>query len=254
MMIGLGPDPYRDHQIKSRARKKVSGDNENTCRQEEATRTPTIEEDCSTPPIDMVCRRLTYKWEPIFNIVHRYLFCRCVIRRSTPSRIEQEMTFLILADCPRHNVKDISHRDYGDIHYHEDPYFDQFGGYDSFRAIVALNPKAYESLGAEMFLPLSQCAAAFDAMEDALQKNNSLVSNYWYEVYERLDGLGYKLRDSTTKLVRERRLLEKGIDESEKYVVSEEERRDMRDWPLMRELDDILFGKWSGTPHWALQD
>lgn len=39
-------------------------------------------DDDSIPCIDLVCHRLTMKWEPIFNIVHRYIFCRCVVRLS----------------------------------------------------------------------------------------------------------------------------------------------------------------------------
>jgi hypothetical protein len=126
------------------------------------------------PPIDFVCKRLIVKWEPIFNCVHRYLHCRCVIQLSTPSHIEKEMTFLIIAPWPRHNKTGVNHPDYGDINYHEDKYFDRFGGYRSFQGMIyAFEPNIYEILGGEKFLPDEQIEVAFNAL-DAFREANEV--------------------------------------------------------------------------------
>jgi hypothetical protein len=89
------------------------------------------------PPIDFVCRRLIVKWEPIFNVVHRYLHRRCMIWLSTPLHIEKELTLLAFAECPKHNLGSAYHLDYGDtIDYYQDQYFKRFGGYPSFQGMI----------------------------------------------------------------------------------------------------------------------
>lgn len=89
-----------------------------------------------TQAIEKVCRRLTMKWEPIWKITHRYLYCRCILRRSTLSQLCPEITVLINARCPRLHSRGVPHADYGDIDYHQDRYFDQFGGYNAFRGMI----------------------------------------------------------------------------------------------------------------------
>lgn len=90
----------------------------------------------STPRIETVCRCLTMKWEPVFNMTVRYMDCRCILRMSTPSPFAPEMTLPLCALCPRHNTKGKRFADYGYQDCHQDPYFDRFGGYTAFRGMV----------------------------------------------------------------------------------------------------------------------
>lgn len=71
------------------------------------------------PPIDFVCRRLIIKFEPVFNVTHRYLYCQCLIRLSTPSHLYKELTLLTFSICPRHNRRGACYQDYGNIDYHQ---------------------------------------------------------------------------------------------------------------------------------------
>lgn len=102
LTTGLGPDQYRDYRLKSRSREQTVGSARSLLEQESPSAS---RESYDTPPVDFVCQRLTIKWEPIFNITHRYLHCRCVIWLSTHSRLYNETTLWIYAICPRHNNK-----------------------------------------------------------------------------------------------------------------------------------------------------
>jgi hypothetical protein len=218
------------------------------------------------PPIEFVCKRLIVKWEPIFNYVHRYVYCRCVIRLSTPSRIVQEQTFLTVAPCPRHNKVGVSHLDYGDINYHEDEYFNRFGGYRSFQGMLyAFIPKMYEFLGGENFLPGEQVEAALGALEAFLEENEVGLRNqfheYIYEVNDELDRIGFPLSEPIVQQTRDERLRRKatmnqklGLPVPKDSSVSMEPRIDRYEIPMLREVDEILDGKWSGKPHWAIED
>ncbi|KAE8141565.1 hypothetical protein BDV38DRAFT_278919 [Aspergillus pseudotamarii] len=104
--------------------------------------------------IERVYHRLTMKWEPLVNITHRYLYCRSIMHRGAPSSFTPEITIPVEDICPRHNNEGIVRADYGDQDYHQDPYFKQFGGYNTFRAIVLLFfPGVYfKILGQQSFI------------------------------------------------------------------------------------------------------
>ena len=217
------------------------------------------------PPIDFVCKRLIVKWEPIFNYVHRYLYCRCVIRLSTPSRIVKEQTFLTVAPCPRHNKVGVSHLDYGDINYHEDEYFDRFGGYRSFQGMIyAFTPQIYEFLGAENFLPGEQVETAVGALEAFREANEVSLHKefheYIYEVNDELERIGFPLPDPLVQHIRDERLRRRDAEAIVYKLglsnarVSIEPRIHCHDIPILREVDEILDGKWSGKPHWTIED
>lgn len=140
---------YRDYQVASR-RPKVQGQPNNSGAPADVNLSFQKHDHDSWPSIDLVCHRLTMKWEPIFNIVHRYRFCRCVLRLSTPSRLIEEMTLLAAWLCPRHNTQGTTFRDYSELALPciDDPYFDQFGGYNAFWALLhQYLPKLYDHLG-----------------------------------------------------------------------------------------------------------
>jgi hypothetical protein len=219
-------------------------------------------EEYDAPPIDLVCRRLTIKWEPIFNIVHRYLHCRCVIRLSTPSRLSEEITILVFGICPRHNIQGVSHPDYGNIDYRKDPYFDQFGGYDSFRAVIFLSvPRIYELLGGERFLPEDQFEESFRYFDEASHRTEEnghflerAFSRYAFEVNDKMEEMGAVLPDSVAEAVRNERLRQQSTSKFNFSSLSETQGLDLSNSPMMRQLHDILDGKWSGKPHWVIED
>ncbi|KUJ08875.1 uncharacterized protein LY89DRAFT_328516 [Mollisia scopiformis] len=262
--VGFGPDQYRKYQITSR-KKTSPGTTPPATSAPETAKHNTFSDN---PPIDFVCKRLIVKWEPIFNFVHRYLHCRCVIRLSTPSHIEKEQTLLTFAQCPRHNETGATHLDYGDLDYHSDKYFDRFGGYRSFQAMIyAFAPNIYEILGREKFLAGEQIDAAFDALNafrrgDEMRLRKAFLE-YVYEVNDELERNGFPLPESAVHGVKdERRRREEahavgnkelGFPEFSKDL-RKEFQRDIREVPMMKEVDEILDGKWSGKPHWMIED
>lgn len=207
------------------------------------------------PSIDFVCRRLTVKWEPIFNVVHRYWICRCVLRISTPSRFVPECTILVLANCPRHNKFGISFRDYGNVDYHSDPYFGRFGGYDSFRYIIALHfPYHCETLGADRFLTDED----FERI-DSDMSNLSIemwakllreVTEYRFERNNELVKTGREAPPEITKELTEKRA---EIDPDGRWqILCQSESYRWKSNPATSEVHEILDGNWSGKPHWAI--
>jgi hypothetical protein len=267
--VGLfGHNQYRDYRLASS--KKTNQSTPHSTSKPGTTPAPRRGMFYDDPPIDFVCKRLIVKWEPICNFVHRYLHCRCVIRLSTPSHIEKEKTLLAIALCPRHNSRGVSHLDYGDINYHEDEYFDQFGGYRSFQGMIyAFAPNIYdEILGGEKFLPSEQIEAALNAL-DAFREANEVglrkvFLEYFYEVNDELERIGFPLPDLVVQAVKDERLRrrdaraaryeELGLPDFTHLSLSEEEKRGFRDIPMVRQVDEILDGKWSGKPHWIIED
>lgn len=221
----------------------------------------TGDKDSDAPSIDLVCRRLTIKWEPIFNITHRYLFCRCIIRRSTPSQFIPKMDFLTLGICPRHNNVGISHLDYGNLDYHEDSYFDRFGGYDFFRLLIVIFvPNSYELLGREKFMRANDIAkvrANWERLPDKrIQALIQEIRQYIFECYDLLDESGVELPPKIAQELRAEHVRKQGESPRtpKEPCLHPEMLQDFRNSPMMREVKEILEGKWSGVPHWSVKD
>jgi hypothetical protein len=259
--MGFGPDQYQDYRLASR--KKTSQTTPRSTSKPGTTPVSRRGIFHGDPPIDFVCKRLIVKWEPIFNCVHRYLHCRCVIRLSTPSHIKKEKTLLTLASCPRHNKIGVSHLDYGDINYHEDEYFDRFGGYRSFQGMIyAFAPNIYdEMLGGEKFLPNEQIEAALNALLPFQEANEvglrKVFLEYAFEVNDKLERIGFPLPDSAVQAVKDERLRrrdaraarnkELGLSDLSGSSLSEEQRQGFRNIPTVREVYEILDGKCRGS-------
>jgi hypothetical protein len=261
--LGHSPNQYRDYLLGTR-KKKINQDARSTLDQG-TTQLSTSGITNGNPPIDLACRRLIIKWEPLFNVVHRYLYCRCVIRLSTPSHIEKEMTILVPAPCPRHNTVDACHTDYGEINYYQDPYFEQFGGYYSFQYFIYLfKPNIYDHLGGERFLRNDRIEDALKAFNKFREGNDEGLSKmnyeYFFEINDELEKVGFKLPDGIVENIRDERLRRRneskllGHGDFSNVSLSEEERRDFSDMPMVREVKKILAGKWSGKPHWAIEN
>jgi hypothetical protein len=266
--VGFGSDEYRNYLVATR--KRISPGATRSIPERGPMAVTTNGTTYDNPPIDFVCRRLIVKWEPLFNIVHRYLHCRCVIRLSTPSHIEKELTLLTVAACPRHNIGSFCHLDYGDtIDYHQDQYFDRFGGYRSFQGMIyCFVPTIYECLGGEKFLPAAQVDEALKAL-DEFQKTTEegfrkAFLEYAFEVNDVLERNGFPLSEQVEQTVKDERLRrrsaeavkneELGLPDFTDFSFSGEQQWDLRDIPMVRELHEILDGKWSGKAHWTIED
>lgn len=250
MTIGF-PDEYRDHRLKGRSNTQSLGKIRSTA-EKTTQNNPTIDKCDITPPIDFLCRRLTYKWEPTFNFTHRYLHCRCVIRQSTPSRICDELTLLVFSLCPRHNIEGIYRSDYGNIDYSQDLYFSRFGGYDSFRAFIYVyHENIYQLLGCERFLHPEEVEEACNILlsqmnEDAVKK---ALEEYEWDVNIELERLGVELPAHMVEKIRNERLRRKEERPEAFGTTSLEDVRcpDLSGAPMIRELREILDGKCLGS-------
>lgn len=179
------------------------------------------------------------------------------------------MTFLIPTPCPRHNTIGVCHLDYGDIDYQQDQYFEQFGGYRSFQGMIYdFHPNVYEILGGQKFLPHEQAEEALKALDTFREGNEEgfrkVFLEYVFEVNDMLETIGFQMPDSIVQDVKDERLrrrslqvaknIEIGIPDVINLSFSEEQQMDIRESPTIQELNEILDGKWSGKPHWAIED
>jgi hypothetical protein len=172
---------------------------------------------------------------------------------------------LVFAPCPRHNNESIHYLDYGNIDYHQDLYFDRFGGYDSFRALIYISAQdIYELLSGERFLPDEQVEEARNALDKNLQTNRDAIRKASHEYFvagnSELEKLGFKMPDWVAEILRDE-WLQRKKELCEKYASfnlnsrgQREIQLDISDSPMMQEVREILDGKWSGKPHWAIND
>lgn len=264
-ILGLSADVYRDHRAESRTKGQVATTPLTLPKSPEFDSTSS-EKLSAVPPkeptIDLVARRLEVKWEPMFNIVHRYAYCRCIVRMTSPASCEKEKTLLIVAECPRHNCKGHSFLDYGNQDYRNDPYFDDFGGYDIFRFLVLSHPSGEvcrvvsQVLGGDKFLTEDEKATISDAwlgLSDAerARYSNRLVE-YWTEVHEEFDSLGVELPVDAKERLRERRERREQLNAKYGFPVSYGKLK-APELPWTKELEEILERKWSGKFHWIVE-
>ena len=218
------------------------------------------------PSIDLVCRRLTMKWEPIFNVVFRYIYCRCVIRLSTPSLLLEEMTFLRASTCPRHNTQGTSFRDYSELALprHLDPYFGRFGGYNAFWALLHCHaPWLYHDLSGPSAITTNELEYGYVDLAQIKKSNkdglNHFVKLYWSEVAE---ALGIRETEPPTHAAESDHAKHRGraaeettrIDPTLREEIDNPLRQQFRQSPVGRELRKIDEGNWDGTPHWRIKD
>ncbi|KAF2276577.1 uncharacterized protein EI97DRAFT_44593 [Westerdykella ornata] len=171
------------------------------------------------------------KWEPVFNIVHRYLFCRCVLRLGTPSRLEKEMTLLVNAPCPRHNIVGKNLRDYSELAVHpsEDPYFERFGGYNAFWAMLhRCFAPLYERLGGSKAITKTQLLYGYVDLAQMEEDDKEAVR-----------------RIADDYLLKTREMLLNKKQES----VNDDHLDQFNKSYMGMELRKILNGDWDGIPH-----
>ncbi|KAH7166373.1 hypothetical protein EDB81DRAFT_284783 [Dactylonectria macrodidyma] len=250
---------YRDYKTKSRrVYRRSCGSaiiSEETSEPVPEAETGALSDEPNFPTIDLVCKRIIVQWEPIYRIVHRYVYCRCILRTNTPSHSAPEITMVTIATCPRHNTSGIYFNDYGNVDYSKDPYFDGFGGYDYFQFLVAFHyPGIYEKLGAETFAKHEDLERVKVQMSklpgENLMKYFEKLERYRLECRKEFDKVGVELTPEDVAKVAKywSKMKDDGIDYSLKSRVSQEEWRN----PVTIEVRDILEGKWSGKPHWEI--
>lgn len=257
-------DTYRDYQVASR-RPKLQGQSDTS----DTSAAPFFvrHDDRLLPSIDLVCHRLTMKWEPIFNIVYRYVFCRCIIRLSTPSRLVEEMTILLAWVCPRHNTQGVAFRDYSELALScvEDPYFDRFGGYYAFWALLhRYLPKLYHHIGGLKAITDSELEYGYVGLRRMKEDDNdsiqNIVNDFWFEVVEymvkkEVDLPPDVVADFTKEKTKRTQAVEKtdfssSIEETDNSRFMDEFNKSS----MGRELTEIARGKWNGVPHWTIED
>lgn len=215
------------------------------------------------PDIELVCRRLVIKWEPLLNAVHRYMGCRCILRKTSPASCEEEMTLLVSpfeAPYPRHNDRGVTFRDYGDDDYGMDPYFDRFGGYDRFRFLVLMCSKegAYSALGGEKFMSEEEYQREKDmyfGLSEVEQTSliGVIMEHYFLEAWDHFDRMGIPLPPHVVETLQERRRQEKDKHPEIRSSISSEIQEDFHDSSMCREVREICAGTWSGKFHWAVE-
>ncbi|KAG7284500.1 hypothetical protein NEMBOFW57_010875 [Staphylotrichum longicolle] len=197
------------------------------------------------PDIELVCRRLVIKWEPLLNAVHRYMGCRCILRKTSPASCEEEMTLLVSpfeAPCPRHNDRGVTFRDYGDDDYGMDPYFDRFGGYDRFRFLVLLCSKegAYSALGGEKFMSEEDYQREKDmyfGLSEVEQTSliGVIMEHYFLEAWDHFDRMGIPLPPHVVETLQEKRRQEKDKHPEIRSSISSEIQEDFHNSSMCRE-------------------
>ncbi|CAH0035979.1 unnamed protein product [Clonostachys rhizophaga] len=240
---------YHEYKKKSSQKSSISHSPTLATSDASAETQPPIGSIASTEPpaIDLVCRRLVIKWEPIFNISYRYLFCRCIVWASTPSQLEPEMPVPIVASCPRHNDKSISFLDYGDVDYSDDPYFDKFGGYGLFRLhVLTYFPHLYNILGGQAFMSDSDKTILMEKLDNVSDETWATIRpalvEYIFDYVDRLEVVGTAFPSNVTQWLAEQRLERDSIPETH------------MEWLGSIEVREILNGEWSGKPHWDIED
>ncbi|PLB54916.1 hypothetical protein P170DRAFT_470351 [Aspergillus steynii IBT 23096] len=255
--IGLGPDTYANFLEQPDSSLSQNSGVEGAVELKDTKDMPQSQPQDNIPAIDLVCHRLTMKWEPMYNIVHRYMYCRCIARQSTPSKLEREMTIPIFEPCPRHNSTGISFKDYGNQDYHQDPYFDRFGGYNAFRGMVYhVSQEIFvDILGAERFIPSHEIQSTVEAIERAVDADPpgllNAVEDYQYEINSRLHDFGVQLPDHLEQPVLARQRQETTSEFDSESL--ERFRQSFADSPATRELNSIITGEWSGRFHWTIE-
>jgi hypothetical protein len=216
------------------------------------------------PPIELVCRRLTIKFAPFLYLVYRYVRCRCVIWRSTPSRIVAETTILRHTDCPRHNRSGNTWRDYGTYSPCEtDPNFEYFGGYAASWALLQCHlPAIFESLdGADAISKQEHVKGHIANSEKRPEEVEKLVEGYWFNVLKtcRLQYQTFPPGVEDQYILAKLKRDERGIDTASMEdqdtddVGTEFYRKQFSEFVMGRELHDIMSKRWTGQPHWELK-
>lgn len=250
MTIGTGRNVYRDY--KQRKRGKNPTAHERSKLRTEFAKQLAIKMASEEPSIDLVCRSLVAKWEPMFNLVHRYVFCRCVIRLGTPSRsrFDPELVSLVLDVCPRHNVTGVQRKDYGDlISNSDDPYFDKYGGYDVFRAVTSAAGAAQELGDFEM--SKGEILGVLEKVDRSTQEK--IFEELKFEVNGCLLEHGCELPADSVEYVKKRQ--KKRAENVRSTLFGDEIPEPLpqiKDAPIFKEVRDILAGRWDGRPHWSV--
>jgi hypothetical protein len=177
------------------------------------------------------------------------------------------MTLYLDWVCPRHNTQGITFRDYSEIALPcpKDPYFDQFGGYNAFWALLhRYQPELFDHLGGPKSIVGNQVEYGYVDLarmeehdRDAVRR---IVKAYWFEVAETMGSQGVDLpldvpADFTEKQTRRRQEAQKTDSNSSFVEMARARMRDaFEESPIGRELKEIRMGNWNGVPHWTIED
>lgn len=101
---------------------------------------------------------------------------------------------------------------------------------------------------------------ALNAFQEANKVDlRNVFCEYAFEVNDELERIGFSLSDSAVQAVKDERDAraardkELGLPDSSGLIPSDEQRRGFQDIPMVREVNEITDGKWSGKPHWTIE-
>lgn len=145
------------------------------------------------------------------------------------------------------------------MNYHQDPYFDQFGGYNAFRAMIfSVFPGVYiEVLGRCDFIAEEELQGVVDDLKSANDRLGETledaVHEYMYDVFKDANRAGISLPSDVVEILRlrEEREQENKIRGSH---IHPDLIKDILECPMSQEVMDIQLGLWSGKPHWVVDN
>ncbi|KAL5119567.1 hypothetical protein ACEQ8H_002413 [Pleosporales sp. CAS-2024a] len=200
-------------------------------------------------------------------MVFRYVLCRCVIWRATPSCIEPEMTFFHYAYCPRHNTTGERFRDYGSYSLPcKDTYFERFGGYNMFWAFLDHRyPEIFELLNGSAAISESDLIQGrVTYMKNEKERPawlEDVDDDYWFDFVDTYKSVWQTFPDviNAGYLRLQKKRVERRIKKvPRKEKLGDEIVKSLRKqfWKsfMGMELREILSGDWKGEPHWILRD
>jgi hypothetical protein len=172
------------------------------------------------------------------------------------------MTSLRDAECPRHNTTGNTFRNYGDyfVPCDQDPYFEQFGGYNVFWALLHDRfPRIFEKLGGLSAISEHELVQAYIAYLQNEQERpgwiQDLTEDYWFELAETCEPLPSEVQGEYLRV--KTRRVERGIDRAHSREKLDDNqikhyRKNFSESAMGRELCEIESGRWTREPHWKL--
>ncbi|CAN9243604.1 unnamed protein product [Alternaria alternata] len=147
----------------------------------------------------------------------------------------------------------------------DDPYFNQFGGYNAFWALLhQYLPKLYDHLGGPISMTDNQLAYGYVDLGRMEEQDKGAVrriaEDYWFEVVEAIVDQGMDISPdiaadfSKEKTRREPETKKKDFGSGLDEMAIRRMRDEFAESSMGIELKEIKMGNWNGVPHWLIED
>lgn len=175
------------------------------------------------------------------------------------------MTILVNHECPRHNTTATRFQDYNSLvsPHQNETYFENLGGYNAFWAFLNIHsPELYEALDGENAATPSMISEGIMNLA-SLEGNQpgafeSIKNNYAYDIIEIWVRSGKEIPPNLAAgfaQEKERRRKSGTMKGWEKLSYRDQDffDQEMAKSPMIKELKEVLAGKWNGVPHWTIE-